>query len=98
MSAREIVLSGIRPTGAAHLGNYVGALRNWVRLQETHDCYFCIVDWHALSSEYAAPQAIRENVFDLACDLLSVGLDPTSASSSSSRPSRNTRSSTSSCR
>ncbi len=76
MSAREIVLSGIRPTGAAHLGNYVGALRNWVRLQETHDCYFSIVDWHALSSEYANPKAIRENVFDLACDLLSLGLDP----------------------
>jgi tryptophanyl-tRNA synthetase len=73
---REIVLSGIRPTGAAHLGNYVGALRNWVRLQETHDCYFSIVDWHALSSEYADPKPIRENVFDLACDLLSVGLDP----------------------
>jgi chromatin segregation and condensation protein Rec8/ScpA/Scc1 (kleisin family) len=76
MSAREIVLSGIRPTGAAHLGNYVGALRNWVRLQETHDCYFCIVDWHALSSEYADPKGIRDNVFDLACDLLSLGLDP----------------------
>jgi len=76
MSAREIVLSGIRPTGAAHLGNYVGALRNWVRLQETHDCYFCIVDWHALSSDYADPKGIRDNVFDLACDLLSLGLDP----------------------
>jgi tryptophanyl-tRNA synthetase len=73
---KEIVLSGIRPTGPAHLGNYVGALRNWVRLQETHDCYFSIVDWHALSSEYAAPKAIRENVFDLACDFLSLGLDP----------------------
>ncbi len=73
---REIVLSGIRPTGAAHLGNYVGALRNWVKLQETHDCYFSIVDWHALSSEYADPKPIRENVFDLACDLLSLGLDP----------------------
>ena len=75
-NVREIVLSGIRPTGPAHLGNYVGAIRNWVRLQETHDCYFSIVDWHALSSEYADPKPIRENVFDLACDLLSLGLDP----------------------
>jgi tryptophanyl-tRNA synthetase len=73
---REIVLSGIRPTGAAHLGNYVGALRNWVRLQETHDCYFSIVDWHALSSEYADPKGIRGHVFEVACDLLSLGLDP----------------------
>lgn len=73
---REIVLSGIRPTGAAHLGNYVGALRNWVRLQETHDCYFSIVDWHALSSEYADPRGIRNYVFEVACDLLSLGLDP----------------------
>jgi len=75
-NVRETVLSGIRPTGPAHLGNYVGAIRNWVRLQETHDCYFSIVDWHALSSEYADPKPIRENVFDLACDLLSLGLDP----------------------
>ncbi len=72
----DIVFSGIRPTGPAHLGNYVGALRNWVRLQETHNSYFCLVDWHALSSEYADPKPIRENVFDLACDLLSLGLDP----------------------
>ena len=74
--AKEIVLSGIRPTGAAHLGNYVGAIRNWVRLQDTHDCYFSIVDWHALSSEYADPKAIRANAFELAVDLLSAGLDP----------------------
>ena len=73
---KQVVFSGIRPTGAAHLGNYVGALSNWVRLQDRYRCIYSIVDWHALSSEYEDPKAIRAYTFEVACDLLSLGLDP----------------------
>ena len=73
---QKIVFSGIRPTGSAHLGNYVGALRNWVRLQDEYRCFFSIVTWHALSSEYEHAAEIKGRVFELACDLLGVGLDP----------------------
>ncbi len=73
---RKTVLSGVRPTGPLHLGNYVGALRNWVRLQNIYSCYYSIVTWHALSSEYANSKAIKEWSFEVAVDWLSVGLDP----------------------
>lgn len=73
---RKTVLSGVRPTGPLHLGNYVGALRNWVRLQDIYSCYYSIVTWHALSSEYANSKAIKEWSFEVAVDWLSVGLDP----------------------
>lgn len=73
---KKIVLSGMRPTGPLHLGNYVGALRGWVKLQDTHQCYFTIVPWHALSSEYANPQVIKEYTFEVALDWLAAGLDP----------------------
>jgi tryptophanyl-tRNA synthetase len=72
----KTVFSGIRPTGTAHLGNYIGALSNWVKLQDRYRCIYSIVDWHALSSEYEDPKAIREYTFEVACDLLGVGLDP----------------------
>ncbi len=70
------ILSGMRPTGALHLGHLTGALDNWVRLQDTHDCHFAVVDWHALTTEYADPSAVRENVLEVATDWLAVGLDP----------------------
>ncbi|MCR4408672.1 MAG: tryptophan--tRNA ligase [Candidatus Saccharicenans sp.] len=73
---KKTVLSGMRPTGPLHLGNYVGALRGWVKLQETHHCFFTIVPWHALSSEYENPKVIREYTFEVALDWLSAGLDP----------------------
>jgi len=73
---KKIVFSGIRPTGSAHLGNYVGALRNWVRLQDEYRCFFCIVTWHALTSDYEHPTEIRSRTLELACDLLGLGLDP----------------------
>ena len=73
---KKIVFSGIRPTGSAHLGNYVGALRNWVRLQDDYRCFFSIVTWHALSSEYENAREIKGKVFEMACDLLGLGLDP----------------------
>lgn len=74
--ARKIVLSGMRPTGPLHLGNLVGALRNWLRLQDVYQCYYTIVGWHALSSEYMNTKAIKDNEFQVAVDWLSIGLDP----------------------
>ena len=59
--AKEIVLSGIRPTGFLHLGNYFGAVKNWVRMQEEYDCYFCVVDWHSLTT-HPDTSGLRENV------------------------------------
>ncbi len=73
---QKIVFSGIRPTGSAHLGNYVGALRNWVRLQHDYRCFFSIVSWHALSSDYEKAREIKDKTFEMACDLLGLGLDP----------------------
>lgn len=70
------VFSGMRPTGKLHLGHLVGALRNWVELQDQYECFYGIVDWHALTSEYADPREIPANVFDNAVDWLAVGLDP----------------------
>jgi len=73
---RTIVVSGARPTGRQHLGNYHGALENWVRLQAEHDCLFFVADWHALTTDYATPGAIAENTTEMVLDWLSVGLDP----------------------
>jgi tryptophanyl-tRNA synthetase len=70
------VLSGMRPTGKLHLGNYRGALYNWVHLQSQYECYFFIADWHALTTDYADPSAVRENTRDVALDWLGAGLDP----------------------
>lgn len=74
--ARKIILSGMRPTGPLHLGNYAGALRNWIRLQDLYRCYYSIVGWHALSSEYHDSKAIKGYCFEVAVDWLSAGLDP----------------------
>lgn len=72
----EIVVSGMRPTGKLHLGHYHGALINWLRLQERYRCYFFVADWHALTTDYATPEGIRQNTLDMVIDWLSVGLDP----------------------
>jgi tryptophanyl-tRNA synthetase len=74
--SRPRILSGMRPTGPLHLGNFLGALDNWVRLQDEYQCFFIIVDWHALTTDYADPGPIRENIFEVACDWLAAGLDP----------------------
>lgn len=73
---KKRVLSGMRPTGKLHLGNYMGALYNWVRLQSQYECYFFIADWHALTTDYADPSAVRENTREVALDWLGAGLDP----------------------
>ncbi len=75
-SARKRVLSGMRPTGKLHLGNYMGALYNWLQLQHKYECYFFIADWHALTTDYANPSNLRENTLDVALDWLGAGLDP----------------------
>lgn len=76
---REIVLSGMRPTGRLHLGHYHGVLRNWLKLQEEHDCFFFVADWHALTTEYATPESIRQSTREMVIDWLSVGLNPSKA-------------------
>ncbi len=75
---RPRVLSGMRPTGKLHLGNYMGALANWVKLQneDKYDCYFFIADWHALTTDYADPSRVKLNTLDVALDWLAAGLDP----------------------
>ncbi len=67
------VLSGMRPTGKLHLGNYMGALYNWVRLQDEYECYFFIADWHALTTDYADTSNVKQNILDVALDWLARG-------------------------
>jgi tryptophanyl-tRNA synthetase len=74
--SRPRILSGMRPTGPLHIGHLTGALDNWVRLMDSHDSFFAIVDWHALTTEYADPSEVKENVLEVATDWLAAGLDP----------------------
>ncbi|MEW5974744.1 MAG: tryptophan--tRNA ligase [Acidobacteriota bacterium] len=73
---KKRVLSGMRPTGKLHLGHVVGALNNWVKLQDQYQCYHFIADWHALTSDFADPSRIRENRIEMMVDWLAAGLDP----------------------
>jgi tryptophanyl-tRNA synthetase len=73
---RQRIFSGMRPTGPLHLGNYFGALKHWVELQDRYQCFYCIVDWHGMMSEYADPSTIRANVRQVLLDWLAAGLDP----------------------
>jgi tryptophanyl-tRNA synthetase len=66
----------MRPTGRLHLGNYLGALKTWIELQVTHDCFFMIADWHALTSDYADPSGLRDNMREMAADWFAAGIDP----------------------
>ncbi|MGZ8829173.1 MAG: tryptophan--tRNA ligase [Thermoanaerobaculia bacterium] len=72
----QYVLSGLRPTGRVHLGNYFGAIRNWVGLQDAYQCYYFVADWHAMTSDYADPGNIRQSTYDAVADWLAAGLDP----------------------
>ena len=73
---KKRILSGMRPTGSMHLGHVYGALLNWKKLQDEYECFYAIVDWHALTSEYANPEIIGKSIYDIAMDWISVGLDP----------------------
>ena len=74
--ASERILTGMRPTGPLHFGHYVGALENWVSLQDEYECYFLIADYQALGDHIREIDLIRQSVWDVALDWLSVGLDP----------------------
>jgi tryptophanyl-tRNA synthetase len=74
--SKKRVLSGMRSTGKLHLGNYVGALENWVRMQDEYDCFFFIADWHALTTDYADTSRLKENSVEVLLDWLAAGLDP----------------------
>jgi tryptophanyl-tRNA synthetase len=76
MTDKPRILSGMRPTGPLHLGNLLGALQNWVNMQDQYDCFFFIADWHALTSDYENPGPISGYIRDMMIDWLSVGLTP----------------------
>ncbi|MBP05821.1 MAG: tryptophan--tRNA ligase [Chloroflexi bacterium] len=76
MEDKKRILTGIRPTGALHLGHYVGALHNWISLQDEYDCNFLIADYQALSDHFHEIDLIKSSVIDVTLDWLSVGLDP----------------------
>ncbi|MFM9880181.1 MAG: tryptophan--tRNA ligase [Burkholderiaceae bacterium] len=76
MRPKERVLSGMRPTGALHLGHWHGALKNWVRLQSQMDCFYFVADWHALTTHYESREVIEKNVYEMVIDWLAAGLDP----------------------
>ncbi|HEU0111002.1 MAG TPA: tryptophan--tRNA ligase [Flavisolibacter sp.] len=75
MPAKEIVVSGIRPTGFLHLGNYFGAMRNYVRMQEEYNCYFFVADWHSLTT-HPDTKELKENVLRVLAENIAAGLDP----------------------
>jgi tryptophanyl-tRNA synthetase len=74
--ANRRVLSGMRPTGKLHIGHFVGALQNWIKLQESYDCFFFVADWHALTTNYADTSRVKQDILEIACDWLASGLDP----------------------
>ena len=76
MKGPERVLSGMRPTGRLHLGNYLGALDNWVRLQADYECFYFVADWHALTTEVPEKGEIQQNMIEMTADWLGAGLDP----------------------
>ena len=85
---KPVVFSGIQPTGVMTLGNYLGALKNWVKLQDDYDCYYCIVDMHALTVRQD-PVQFRKNILDAYALMLACGIDPdrsTAFIQSQSRP------------
>jgi len=73
------VVSGMRPTGAMHLGHYHGALKNWIRLQSELPCLFFVADWHALTTHYDDPSIIESSTWDMVIDWLAAGIDPAQA-------------------
>lgn len=74
--SEQRVLSGMRPTGALHLGHYHGVLKNWVKLQHEYECFLFVADWHALTTHYEDPRVIEESVWDMVIDWLAAGINP----------------------
>jgi len=74
--AKKRILSGMQPSGLLHLGNYFGALKKWIELQEEFDCFYFVADWHSLTTLYEDPSHIKQYTFEVAVDWLSAGLDP----------------------
>ncbi|MBI4823320.1 MAG: tryptophan--tRNA ligase, partial [Nitrospirae bacterium] len=70
------VLSGMQASGRLHIGNLIGALQNWVRLQDEYECFYFVADWHGLTTGYAEPSEIRKSTMDLLINFLASGLDP----------------------
>jgi tryptophanyl-tRNA synthetase len=70
------VLSGMRPTGSLHIGHFHGALKNWIKLQDEHPCFFFVADWHALTTHYETPDVLEASVWDMLIDWFAAGLDP----------------------
>jgi tryptophanyl-tRNA synthetase len=73
---KQRVLSGMRATGAMHLGHYHGALKNWVKLQDQHECFFFVADWHALTTHYEERDVMEKSMWEMVIDWLAAGLDP----------------------
>ena len=73
---KQIVVSGMRPTGKLHLGHYLGVIQNWVQLQDKYDCYFFAADWHALTTKYDKTEDLRQNTLDVIMDWLACGINP----------------------
>lgn len=73
------VLSGMRPTGKLHLGHYHGVLKNWIRMQDSYECFYFVADWHALTTHYDAPETMSQYVWDMVIDWLAAGVDPEKA-------------------
>jgi tryptophanyl-tRNA synthetase len=73
---KDVILSGMQPTGKLHLGNLEGALKNWISLQNEYEMYCCIVDWHSLTSDYDHTNNLKERIIEMAIDYLASGLDP----------------------
>src|ERR1700757_3588624 len=74
--SRPRILSGMRPTGKLHLGNYVGALQNWAKLQDSYQCFYFVADWHALTTDYDDTARVADNTLEVVLDYLAAGLDP----------------------
>ena len=72
---RKRIVSGMRPTGKMHLGHLHGALNNWKKLQNEYECFYFIADWHALTSEYHNTEIIKDSIYDIIIDWISMGLD-----------------------
>jgi tryptophanyl-tRNA synthetase len=74
--SKERILTGHRPTGPRHIGHLVGTLENWTRLQDVHECFFLVADLHMLTTRYAQPEHIQENILNMLADWLAAGIDP----------------------